>query len=66
MVANSSYHISIVSEMFEIMLLIVGFEVLTAAVMKSTVFWDITPCCNLLKDNRRFGEIYRLYLQGKK
>jgi hypothetical protein len=21
-----------------------GFEVLTAAVMKSTIFWDITPC----------------------
>jgi hypothetical protein len=22
----------------------VGFEVLTAVVMKSTIFWDITPC----------------------
>jgi hypothetical protein len=22
----------------------VGFEVLTAVVMKSSVFWDITPC----------------------
>jgi hypothetical protein len=22
----------------------VGFEVLTAVVLKSTIFWDITPC----------------------
>jgi hypothetical protein len=22
----------------------VGFEVLTAVIMKSTIFWDITPC----------------------
>jgi hypothetical protein len=28
----------------------VGFEVLTAVVMKSTIFWDITPC-SLLKVN---------------
>jgi hypothetical protein len=27
-----------------------GFEVLTVVVMKSTVFWDITPC-SLLKVN---------------
>jgi hypothetical protein len=27
--------------------LFVGFEVLTAAVMKGTVFWDITPCSPL-------------------
>jgi hypothetical protein len=33
----------------------VGFEVLTAVVMKSTVFWDITPCSPLSVD-RRFGE----------
>jgi hypothetical protein len=25
----------------------VGFEVLTAVVMKSTIFWDITPCSPL-------------------
>jgi hypothetical protein len=24
-----------------------GFEVLTALVMKSTIFWDITPCSPL-------------------
>jgi hypothetical protein len=25
----------------------VGFEVLTAVVMKSSIFWDITPCSPL-------------------
>jgi hypothetical protein len=32
----------------------VGFEVLTAVVMKSTIFLDIKPC-RLLKVTRRFG-----------
>jgi hypothetical protein len=32
------------------------FEVLAAVVMKSTIFWDITPC-SPLKVNRRFGEL---------
>jgi hypothetical protein len=31
--------------------------------MKSTIFWDITPC-SLLNINRRFGGKYRLHLQG--
>jgi hypothetical protein len=31
----------------------VGFEVLTAAVMKSCIFWDIAPC-SPLDVNRRF------------
>jgi hypothetical protein len=35
----------------------VGFEVLTAMVMKSTIFWDITPC-SPLNVNRRFGGTY--------
>jgi hypothetical protein len=30
------------------------FEVLTAVVMKSSIFWDITPF-SLLKLNRRVG-----------
>jgi hypothetical protein len=42
-----------------------GFEVLTAVVMKSTIFWDITPC-SPLKVNRRLGGTYRLHLQGRK
>jgi hypothetical protein len=33
--------------------------------IKSTIFWDITPC-SLLKVNRRFGETYHLHLQGGK
>jgi hypothetical protein len=43
----------------------VGFEVLTAVVKKSTIFWDITPC-SPLSVNRRLGGTYCLHLQGKK
>jgi hypothetical protein len=32
----------------------VGFEVLTAVVLKGTIFWDITPC-GPLSVNQRFG-----------
>jgi hypothetical protein len=46
-------------------ILFVGFEVLTPVVMKSTIFWDKTPC-SPLKVSRRFGETYRLHLQGRK
>jgi hypothetical protein len=45
-------------------IIIVEFEVLTAAVMKSTIFCDITPC-SPLKVNRCFGGTYRLHLQGR-
>jgi hypothetical protein len=41
----------------------VGFEVLTAAVMKSTIFWDIMPC-SVLKINQRFGGTYRLHIHA--
>jgi hypothetical protein len=41
----------------------VGFEVLTAVVMKSINFWDITPC-SPLRVNQCFGGTYRLHLQG--
>jgi hypothetical protein len=44
---------------------IAGFEVLTAAVTKNCILWDITPC-NLLKVNRRFGRTFRLNLQGRR
>jgi hypothetical protein len=44
---------------------IVGFKVLTAVVMESTIFWDITPC-SPLKVNGRFGGTYHLYLQGRR
>jgi hypothetical protein len=43
----------------------VGFEVLTAVVMKSPIFWDITPC-SPLQLNRRFEGTCRLHLQGRK
>jgi hypothetical protein len=43
----------------------VGFEVLTAVVKKSSIFWDITSC-SPLKVNRRFGKSCRLHLQGRR
>jgi hypothetical protein len=44
---------------------LVGFEVLTAVVMKSTIFWDVTPC-SPLKVNRCFGGTYGLHFHGEK
>jgi hypothetical protein len=40
----------------------VGFEVYTAVIMKSIIFWDISPC-SPLSVNRRFGGTYRLHLR---
>jgi hypothetical protein len=40
----------------------VRFAVSTAVTMKNTVFWDVAPCRYFV--NRRFGETYRLHLQG--
>jgi hypothetical protein len=45
--------------------IIVEFEVLTAVVMKSYIFWDTTPC-SLLKVHRRFGRTCSLHLQGRR
>jgi hypothetical protein len=42
----------------------VGFEALTAVVMKGPIFWYITPC-SLLKVNRRFGGTCRFHFQGR-
>jgi hypothetical protein len=42
----------------------VRFEILKAVVMKSSIFWDITPC-SPLKTNRRFRGTCRLHLQGR-
>jgi hypothetical protein len=44
---------------------LVGFEVLTPMVMKSSIFFDITPCSQL-KVNRRFGRTCRPHLQGRR
>jgi hypothetical protein len=30
---------------------LIGFEILTAVVMKSAIFWDITPCSPLKVNN---------------
>jgi hypothetical protein len=40
--------------------LVVGFEVLTAVVLKGSIFWDITPY-RPLKVNRRFGGTCGIY-----
>jgi hypothetical protein len=40
-------------------------EALTAVVMKSIIFWDITPC-SPVRVNWRFGGTYRLHLQGRR
>jgi hypothetical protein len=44
---------------------VVGFEVLTAVIMKTTIFCDRTPC-SPLKVNQRFGGTCRLHLQGRR
>jgi hypothetical protein len=41
-----------------------GFEVLTAVVMKVDISWDILLCSPYV--NRRFGGSYHLHLQGPK
>jgi hypothetical protein len=43
----------------------VGFGVLTAVVMKSSIFWDTTPR-SPFKANRSFGGIFRLHFQGRR
>jgi hypothetical protein len=45
--------------------LTVRFEVLTAVVMSSSIFWDITPY-SPLNVNWRFGRTFRLHLQNRK
>jgi hypothetical protein len=42
----------------------IWFNDLTAVVMKSSIFWDITPC-SPLKINRLFEGTHRLHLQGR-
>jgi hypothetical protein len=42
-----------------------GFVVLTAVVMKSVVFLDMTPC-SPLKVNRCFGETIRLHFHDRR
>jgi hypothetical protein len=53
------------SSITENILCLVGSEVLTAVIMKRTIFWDITPC-SPLSVHRRFGGTCRLHLQGRR
>jgi hypothetical protein len=48
----------------ELLILHIGYEVLTAVVLKSSIFRDITPG-SPLKVNPRFG-VSRLFLQGRR
>jgi hypothetical protein len=47
------------------MLTYVGFEVVSPAVMKCSVVWNITSC-NLFESNRRCGGTYCLHLQCRR
>jgi hypothetical protein len=42
---------------------LVRFEVLTAVIMKDTVFWNVTPC-SLVEVYQRSGGAYCVPLQG--
>jgi hypothetical protein len=42
----------------------VGFEVLTAVVMRFAIFREIAPCSSYV--NHCFGGTYQLHLPGKK
>jgi hypothetical protein len=55
-------HMRKLTKICEIMFKPVGFEILTAVIMKNSVFWNITPC-SPLKVNRRFGGTCRLSIQ---
>jgi hypothetical protein len=44
--------------------MIIGFEVLTAVVVKTSIFWNITPCGSL-KFDRRFGGTCHLHPLGR-
>jgi hypothetical protein len=43
----------------------VGLEVLSAVIIKTSIFWNITSC-SPLRVNRRLGGIYRIHLRGRK
>jgi hypothetical protein len=56
------FSVHVASEMIKTF---VAFELFTAVVMKSIIFWDMMPC-SPLSFNGRFGRTYRLYLQGRR
>jgi hypothetical protein len=58
---HSALHV--INNISQVVWLHLGFEVLTAVVIKGAIFWDMTPC-SPLKINRRFGGTYYLHLQN--
>jgi hypothetical protein len=63
--AASRLHLEDCRYNFRVQHYVVGDEILTTVVMKSSIFWDIT-LCSPLNVNRRFGGTYRLHLQGRR
>jgi hypothetical protein len=59
---NSPYNFCPKRFLLRLIFRCVGFEVLTAMNMKSTVFWDVTPCSS--ETDRRFGGAYRLHIHS--
>jgi hypothetical protein len=55
----------VVFEVLKMVTMMAGFEVLTAVVMKSTIFWDIMRY-SPLRANTCFRGTYRLHLQDRK
>jgi hypothetical protein len=55
------HRFGVIQEIFKWFIHFIGCEVFTAVFMKSSFFWEITPC-SPLKDNRRFGGTCRLYV----
>jgi hypothetical protein len=62
-IPRSTYYSKIIC--FQIHVIYVGFEVLTAVVMKNSIFWDMAPC-GPLKVNRYLGGKWKLHLQGRR
>jgi hypothetical protein len=63
---NSSYKERIVNNVDNWVMVkgLLGIEVLTAMIMKSSIFWYITSCGSL-KVNRHFGVTHSLHLHGR-
>jgi hypothetical protein len=57
------YVIIIIGHASNILLKYIQCEVFIAVAMKSSIFWDITPC-SPKEVNRHFEGIYRLHVQG--
>jgi hypothetical protein len=63
--AHSTSHDSIRSRAQTNRIVNLGLEVLTAAIMRTTVSWEVTPC-SPTEVHQRFGGMYCLFLQCRK